>query len=121
MNIVVLSAVLLLLDVLWISSMWGMYGRMIQNTMGMIPEYRKHYAILAYAAMIAAVVSICRPLAKVYTRPWTAYAVTGLVIYAVYNFTNAAIFIRYPNRVVLVDTLWGACLFAVVGVLDTML
>lgn len=39
-------------------------------------------------------------------------ALLGLVIYAVYEFTNKALFKSWSYKTALIDTVWGAVLFA---------
>jgi len=41
-------------------------------------------------------------------------AASGLAVYAVYDFTNLAIFKDYTVKFAMMDTLWGATLFAIV-------
>lgn len=38
----------------------------------------------------------------------------GLLVYAVYDFTNLAVLPDYPLGFALIDTLWGGILFAIV-------
>ncbi len=40
--------------------------------------------------------------------------ILGLCIYGIYNFTNIAILPNWTNKILIVDTLWGASLFAII-------
>ena len=42
---------------------------------------------------------------------WDAF-VLGVVIYAVYEFTNLALFTKWSISLALIDTIWGGILFA---------
>lgn len=46
-----------------------------------------------------------------YNRSCNEAAILGLIIYAIYEFTNMAIFTKWSIFTVLMDTLWGAILF----------
>lgn len=37
----------------------------------------------------------------------------GILVYAVYEFTNYAILLNWPKSLLLVDTIWGGVLFAI--------
>ena len=47
-------------------------------------------------------------------RPVKDAALLGLVIYAVYEFTNMALFKNWYTLTAIIDTAWGAILFALV-------
>jgi uncharacterized membrane protein len=43
-------------------------------------------------------------------------AIFGIVVYGVYNLTNMATIKGYPWNLVIVDTAWGTCLFAILAI-----
>jgi uncharacterized membrane protein len=66
-----------------------------------------------------------RPIAGIVVYPALAYLVlqttslkqaflTGLCVYAVYDFTVLAVFEKYPIWLAVADSLWGGTLFAII-------
>ena len=41
----------------------------------------------------------------------------GLTVYAIYELTNASIFTKWKNWVILVDSIWGGVLFSLVTII----
>ena len=41
----------------------------------------------------------------------------GLTVYAIYELTNASIFTKWKNWVILVDSIWGGILFSLVTII----
>ena len=121
MHIVPFAIIYLILDAIWIASMYTLqYEPMIRRVQGGgAVAFDAYYAIAAYAVLVWTLYFVCRPLSRTYRYPWLAYTAVGFALYAVFNLTNAAIFKDYPIRAVLVDTLWGTTVFSALGWIDT--
>ena len=123
MQFVYLAALYLVLDLVWIQGMTPIFYRSAFEGIQHSPlQFQMLYALAAYAVLLGVLYYICRPLSKSepYTkRPWLAYALVGFALYSVYNLTNAAVFTEYPQKMILIDTLWGTSAFALLGWLDT--
>lgn len=84
------------------------------------------YAILAYIVLVASILYIGIPFmmmhagrSKVRTNmlyiSFTTMGILGLCIYAVFAFTNMALFADYWLVMVLADCLWGLTVYTLVG------
>ena len=110
----------LLLDAIWLFSMTPAFYRpkfeKIQKTK---LRFNPIYAIIAYALLLLTLFAICIPLAQVYPTLHSSlvFAMVGLVVYGVYNMTNAAIFDHYDVTICAVDILWGVSSFAMMGLM----
>lgn len=102
-NLLLISVLLLFLDApyLWLSG--GIHQRRIRAIQGGRPvRFRPLAAVVVYPAL-AYLLSRCKTL-------WEAF-LTGLTVYAVYDFTVLALFQDYTLSVAILDTLWGGVLF----------
>ena len=110
----------MVLDFIWISVMTPIvYRKTFESIQKSNLDFNIVYAILAYLTLLYTLYYICRPLSKTYK--WRAYTMVGFVIYAIYNFTNGAVFLEYSYKMVLLDILWGTSVFTLLGLLDTCL
>lgn len=123
----VLAVTYLFIDTMWIYTMSRfLYVPMVEKIQSSPLKPRFRYAFGSYVFLILAFFAICVPLKSYYDTNHPnmsesvsillSYGLVGLIIYAVYNFTNAAIFENYPLHIVLLDSLWGGVVFFVVGV-----
>ncbi len=105
-KIAVLAVVIFLLDLPWLSFIGGEYNAVIKAIQGG-GEVRM------------------RPLAGIVVYPALAFLalgtvtakdafLTGLAVYAVYDFTVMAVFDKYPLYLAVGDSLWGGLLFTAV-------
>ena len=122
MKFIYIAIAYLTLDILWITSMTPiLYKTAFEKIQKTVLQLNILYAFLAYFVLLGVIYFICRPLSqcKLYaSMPWLAYAIVGFSIYAVFNLTNAAVFTNYPKNMILIDTLWGTGIFALLGVMD---
>jgi uncharacterized membrane protein len=128
----ILPLVYLLVDVLWIHLMTPvLYAPLVKKIQSSPLIPRMGYAIGAYIFLVMALLCICLPLKSYYknrtglrlSEPMAifwSYGITGFLIYAIYNFTNAAIFKDYFNHVVLIDSIWGLLVFSFIGIIDSV-
>lgn len=96
--------IMLILDLLWITQVMGpKYQVMIRNIQGSAMQVNYLWATMAYLSMIIGYHYLAR-------SSWTAL-VLGLTIYAVYDFTAAAVLKDWNMSLALLDILWGGALF----------
>lgn len=99
---------LLVLDALWLKTMSKVYMGAYRTVQGGKPiQVSWVPALLAYLFMIVGLLTFVK----------TAFdgMLFGLVVYGVYNATNAAIYTAFNKGLAVVDTLWGAFLYGFVA------
>lgn len=112
--------VMLILDAIWITINKPRYDALVASVQKKKMTVRIIPAIIAYLAMVIGLVFIIIPNAKkdkngsAVIRALKYGGLFGLVVYAIYNATNYAIFNGYLLPVAIMDTLWGTFLFFVV-------
>lgn len=103
MNLVLLSVLLLLLDAPYLFLSGKLHQERIRAIQGGRPiTFRPLGALVVYPAL-AYLLSRC--------RTQTEAIMTGLTVYAVYDFTLFTLFKDYTLGVAVLDTLWGGALF----------
>lgn len=110
MNIHVIIFFYLLLDLVWITSNYKMYNNAVVKIQRTNIKSRVVPAILAYVLLLLNIYYILIPYTKRLRSRITRiaiFALSGLVIYGVYNATTYAIIINYPLHVAVIDSLWG--------------
>jgi len=113
-------SVLAVMEAVWLSTAKSFYAAMLSEVSsdGALRLRSMPASVLVYALLLAgAWVLVLRPLTAVH-KPRMASAachgaVFGATVYGVYNLTNMATLPGYRWQMVLIDTLWGAILFAV--------
>lgn len=104
---------LLCLDYVWLTLNKQSYARatfVVQKTK-MVLDMR--FAVLAYTIMAVGLYLILTDIEhhKTRTTKLTRAFLWGIVIYGVYNATNAAVFSNYDLTVAIKDTLWGGVVY----------
>ena len=110
MNIHVIIFFYLLLDLVWITSNYKMYNNAVVKIQRTNIKSRVVPAILAYVLLLLNIYYILIPYTKQLRSRITRiaiFALSGLVIYGVYNATTYAIISNYPLHVAVIDSLWG--------------
>lgn len=100
----------LIVDLIWISANYKMYNEAVVRIQGKKINFRTVSAIISYSLLIINIYFILIPYAKKLKRRIariSAFALSGLVIYGVYNATTYAIIDNYPLHVAIIDSLWG--------------
>lgn len=111
--------ILLLLDSLWVTVNRSMYNKLVKNVQKSELVVKIPAAIIAYTAMILGLIFIVIPLAKQDKSKNNLFkalrygGLFGLVVYAIYNATNYAIFRNYSPTVALMDTIWGTTVYTI--------
>ena len=96
------SAILVLVDLFWLLT-GGIYARnMTERIQGSPMHVRYSGAIVVY---------LCLAHLLLETTSLKQAFLTGVCVYAVYDFTNYAIFDQYDWKFAIADSLWGGILF----------
>ena len=107
-QILAVSLLFVFIDSTYLYSSKNYFQQQITSIQGTPIQLRIGSTILCYIALIVGLwVFILRE-----KRPWTQAFLLGLVIYAVYETTNYATFTKWKWQTVVMDSLWGATLFA---------
>ena len=109
MQLFTILSLYLIMDFIWIQSNFTMYNNSVIKIQNKPIVFRMIPAILAYSLLILNIVYILIPLTKKLSnvKRSLVFAMSGLVIYGVYNATTYAIIEKYPLYVAIIDTLWG--------------
>lgn len=103
---IVAAVLLLVVDIPWLTTMSGVNTSTISEIQcGKKPYYRLSAAIPVYIALAYLVLQV---------KDTTSAFLTGLSVYAVYDFTVYVAFEKYPLWLACADALWGGVLFAIV-------
>ena len=116
---IVLSIVLfLVLDALFIGYFMKDWQSLLLRVQGEKMEVRMMSALAVYVLMVLAwVYFVYRPylVHKSIGKAVNTGAVLGFVIYGIFELTNFAIIKKWNMKFVLLDTFWGATLYALVS------
>jgi len=101
------AIILVVLDGIYLNSVQSLFQRQIKAIQGTDMKINFIGAAICYVFLIFGLnYFIIRK-----NKSPTDAALLGLVIYAVYEFTNYALFDKWSLFTVLIDTTWGAILF----------
>lgn len=109
-KIILLGIIFALTDSVYLSSISGHFNNLLIKIQGSPITLKPIETILAYVALVF---SLYYFILKD-KRPIFEAGLLGWSIYAVYEFTNAAIFKKWGWTTVLIDTLWGGILYMIV-------
>jgi len=102
------AIVFVLLDYIYLGLMKGYFEKQVQLVQGSPLKVNLLGAIICYIFLITGInYFIIKP-----NRSITDAFLFGLVIYAVYETTNVALFTKWSWLTVIMDSLWGGVLFA---------
>lgn len=109
MQLFIILLLYLVMDFIWIQSNFTMYNNSVMKIQNKPIAFRMMPAIIAYGLLVLNIVYILIPLTKKLSniKRSLVFAISGLVIYGVYNATTYAIIENYPLHVAIIDTLWG--------------
>ena len=99
---------MLLLDSVYLYSTKNLFGEMVAKIQRTALQMRLVGAVIVYLLLA---VGLYYFIVKPGRSVWEA-ALLGLVIYGTYDFTNYAILKNYDLMIAIMDTVWGATLFA---------
>jgi uncharacterized membrane protein len=114
---VVILILFLVIDMVWLKLVAGpKYKISIREIQGEDMKANMYMAIIVYLVMTVLLL-LC--LNKQFSTK--ELFIVGFCSYAIYDFTNAAVFKKWDKLFGLFDSIWGGLLFAVVGMITTKL
>mgnify|MGYP002020043095 FL=1 len=102
-----------LVDAVYLSSVGSKYNAMLTKIQGKGIQFKMVHAVLCYICLLGLINYFIIKDKRDYKDAFFL----GLGVYGVYEFTNAAIFEKWELWSVVIDTLWGGILFALVTML----
>jgi uncharacterized membrane protein len=100
--------ILILLDAVYLYFTKNMFGEMVVRIQRVAIQLRLWSAVVVYVF----VAFLLYWFILKNRRPVWEAGLLGLATYGVYDFTNHAILKNYDLKIAIMDTLWGATLFA---------
>lgn len=110
LHLFIILVSLLALDAVYLSTIYTMFGQMIQGIQGSAMTLNPLGAVLCYAALTFGLYYF---IIREKRSPLDA-GLLGLVIYAVYETTSLATLKKWDPMVALMDSVWGFALFYLV-------
>ena len=105
--IIVLSIVVLVLDMIYISCVKTLFNKLIKGIQGSDIKLNLEATFLDYILIIFSMYYfIIQKNASIEEA-----MILGLCIYGIYELTNMAVFKRWTWQVVMIDSIWGAVLY----------
>lgn len=115
--------ILLIFFVLIVDSIWLFFNKNRYNSLVQAVQHHPISlnilgALLSYICVMLLIIFFAIPITKAHVtpkntlRPCIIYGGgLGLLVYGVFNATNAGIFKKYDPLIALMDTVWGGILF----------
>jgi len=100
----VAAILLIMLDIPWLLATYSRSQSMFSNIQGSPLKMRMAAAIPVYIALSYLLLQ---------QTSVAGAGASGLAVYAVYDFTNLAVFKNYTFEFAVADTLWGGVLFSI--------
>lgn len=110
-EIIFLAVVFLVFDYVYLSNVVGIFDNIVTAIQGSSINFKMLGAVGAYAAIIYQFYHFI--VNKVDSTMFDAF-VLGVTSYAIYDFTNYALFNKYPLNIGIMDTVWGGILYSLV-------
>ena len=107
-EVFVLSAIILLLDTVFLTSMGNVFGKIVYQIQNSKLELKILGAVLCY---ILIVFSIYYFIIQKNASLFDAFLL-GILTYGIFETTNYAIFKKWPFYAIFIDTLWGGILYS---------
>jgi len=111
-KLLLVAFAMILLDLPWLLLIFGEYTKAIQTIQGGRNVRMRPLAGIAVYPALAYLALRTTSLKEAF--------ITGLSVYAVYDFTVLAVFKEYPLYLAVGDSLWGGVLFSAVYYLRTI-
>ena len=106
-NVFLLSAILLIIDMAYLSMISKKFGSMIKDIQGSEMKVRWDSALIVYAFLIFQLYHFILQQEK---TEYDAFLL-GLTTYGVYDFTSYALLDNYNLPTAIMDTIWGGILY----------
>ena len=116
---VLATILLMILDACWLPLAWTpFYKPVYDDIQGGLVKMRIGSAVFTWV-LLGLVVALHHTHSLIH--PFWTGALSGFIIYGVYNFTNHATLTHYTLRLSVIDTLWGSFALGVVSYLLSLL
>ena len=109
-ELTVLALAFLVFDYVYLSNVAGIFNDVVKSIQGSGINFKMLGAVGAYAAIVYQFYYFITSRDSTMVDAF----VLGATTYAIYDFTNYALFDKYPLDVGLMDTLWGGVLYSLV-------
>ena len=96
------ASIIVLVDMFWLATAGIFFRQMVERIQGQPSSFRYVCAIVVYLALAYLLLE---------TTSYQQAFFRGLAVYAVFDFTNLAIFERYDWKIAVADSSWGGVLF----------
>ena len=113
-EVILYAVILTLVDYLYLSNVSHLYNKLMLKIQGSKLEFKLVPAIVVYVSLVASWVYFIYPTLgkKTLKESCIDAAVLGFVIYSVYDFTNMATIKDWRLDLAVMDSFWGAILYA---------
>ena len=117
-EIVLFSLLLVGIDYLYLSNISMKYNNMIKSIQGSFINFKAGPAAVVYICLVASWFYFIYPTIgkKSLSESTLDAAALGFFIYAVYDFTNLATIEKWNLNLAVIDSFWGATLYAITTV-----
>ena len=112
-NLTITTLLFVLIDSIYLKLITPLFNSLIYNIQGSPIRLRLDGAIVAYLCIIGVFNYFILYKGATITEAFFL----GLFIYGIYEGTNRALFSKWTTSIMIIDTLWGGILFAIVFVL----
>jgi uncharacterized membrane protein len=114
------AIILLVLDAIYLFTFSNFFNGIVANVQNLSIRFQMRNLISAIICYIVLITGLNYFIIFSNKSPFDAFLL-GILVYAVYETTNYAIFDKWPITIVLIDTLWGGILFALTTYITNML
>ena len=116
-EVIISGIILLALDSIYLTTFGGFFNNLINTIQGSKIKFRLSGAIMCYILIIFGLnYFVIQP-----HKPVVDAAILGFIIYGVYETTNYTIIDKWRSSAVIIDTVWGAILFALTTYITYMI
>ena len=109
-DILIIAFVMLILDFIYLNITNSHFNSVVKKIQGKEIQFKYLPAVLAYTLMVLGLYYFIINKKGNYIDGF----ILGLVIYGVFDMTNAVLFDKWDYKTILLDTSWGAILFALI-------
>ncbi len=112
-NLIRFAILFVMIDSIYLFSIREMVGRVIADVQRVALQLKPLGVILVYLAIAFSYLTFVRD-GKSIRKAF----LLGATTYAIFDFTNYAIFKKYPLWFAIMDTIWGGVLFSAISFID---
>jgi len=112
-NLIRFAILFVIVDSIYLFSTSKLSGRVIADVQRVALQLKPLGAVIVYLAIAFSYLTFARD-GKSITKAF----LLGATTYAIFDFTNYAMFKKYPLWFAIMDTIWGGILFSIVAFID---